>query len=724
MKQSLVQKIAILNKTVLECFGAPTEQYIVKKFVDTGIVVLGADFGCSWLRRSGPRFELGYKSPAMPYAPEPPRRSDGVNARIQRSKVPLLIGDILPNRKVKQDSKQHMRAIAGIPIIYKNDNYGNLIYCFKNPRKFTQEEKSICEFIGNVTAQAIRINRLYANISELKHTLDNARDAMFILEPEDLRILYTNQTAIKHLGMSEKQLVGKSVRELQTGIPLDSFQEIIQAVVENPAERRLFETEITLPGQTIIPIEVSLEHVVKEKSAAEPRLLATVRNLTDQKNAESEIKRSMYYDKLTGLPNRKYLMEELPKVVEAAKLEKRQFAVIFGDLDKFKFINDMLGHEQGDLLLVEAAKRLWDAVEKRDMVARTGGNEFILLLEHMQSIQDIERVAERIQAAFSEAFMLEGQEIYMSISLGISVFPNDGTDVQALLRNGQAALRSVKATGGGSFRHYYGDIAAVSPDQLKLQQQLRQAVSKGQLVVYYQPAISLANGKVLAAEASLRWKHPERGLLLPEDFMPRAEENGFVVEIGYWLVREVAGHIKAWQKKKLGTIPVSINLSYRQLAQHNIVEDMTKIVSAAGIVPQLLSIEVTESTVMKDLNLALAVLTKFKRLGCKILVDGFGRGYSSLKDLKQMPIDSIKIDPSFIQSIGTDKYDNAIVTAIISLAHDMKLPVVAEGVHESAHIKFLAEHGCDMVQGDWFTEALPEHGFVSWVSELNKVRKK
>lgn len=723
MKDS-VAELNLLSQAVLGGLNAPDEKTIIKKFVEVSLKLLKADFGFTWYKPVGESaYRWVYKTSNTPYSPGIPRKN-GVMAKSLRSKTPIFIEDTPQSKVARDEARANMASVAVIPIIYKKSVYGNLVICYKKHHKFTPQERVFCSYIGNNAAQAITINRLYANLSELKHTLDHARDAMFILEPEDLRIVYTNQTAIKHLGLTEKQLVGKSVRELETGIPLDSFQEVIQAVVENPAERRLFETEIALPGQVAIPIEVSLEHVVKEKSTAEPRLLATVRNLTDQKNAESEIKRSIYYDKLTGLPNRKYLMEELPKVIESARLEKRQFAVIFADIDKFKFINDMLGHEQGDLLLVEAAKRLWDTVEKRDMVARTGGNEFIMLLEHMQSIQDIERIAERIQTVFAEAFMIEGQEIYMSVSLGISVFPNDGADVQALLRNGQAALRSVKATGGGSFRHYYGDIAAVSPDQIKLQQQLRQAVSKGQLVVYYQPAISLVNGKVLGAEALLRWKHPDKGLLLPEEFMPRAEENGFVVEIGYWLVREVAGHIKAWQKKKLGNIPVSINLSYRQLAQHNVVEDIAKILSAAGVSPQLLSVEVAESTVMKDLNLALSVLTKFKRLGCKLLIDGFGRGYSFLKDLKQMPIDSIKIDPSFTESIGIDKYDNAIVTAIISLAHDMKLLVVAEGVHESSQIKFLAEHGCDMVQGEWLTKALPASNFPSWVAELNAVRKK
>lgn len=718
-----VAELSLLSQVVLEGLNAPDEKTIIKKFVEVSLKLLKADFGFTWYKPMGePAYRWVYKTAKTPYSPGVPRKN-GVMAKSLRSKTPIFIENAPQSKVARDEARENMASVAVIPIMYKKNVYGNLVVCYKKHHKFTPQERVFCSYIGNNAAQAITINRLYANLNELKHTLDNARDAMFILEPEDLRILYTNQTAIKHLGMSERQLVGKSVRELETGIPLDAFQEVIQTVIENPAERRLFETEISLPGQAVIPIEVSLEHVVKEKSAADPRLLATVRNLTEQKKVESEIKRSIYYDKLTGLPNRKYLMEELPKVIESAKLEKRQFAVIFGDLDKFKFINDMLGHEQGDLLLVEAAKRLWDAVEKRDMVARTGGNEFIMLLEHMQSIQDIERVAERIQAAFAEPFVLEGQEIYMSISLGISVFPNDGTEVQALLRNGQAALRSVKATGGGSFRHYYGDIAAVSPDQLKLQQQLRQAVSKGQLQVYYQPAISLVNGKVLAAEASLRWQHPDRGLLLPEEFLPRAEENGFIVEIGYWLVREAATHIKAWQKKKLGNIPVSINLSYRQLAQHNVVEDVARILSAAGVSPQLLSIEVAESTVMKDLNLALSALTKFKKLGCKVLINGFGRGYSSLKDLKQMPIDSIKIDPSFIKGIGTDKYDNAIVSAIISLAHDMKLLVVAEGVDENAHVKFLTTQGCDMVQGSWFTKALPANNFAPWVVELNKVRK-
>lgn len=715
MKLSLAQKITILNKTVLECFGASTNKYIVKKFVDAGIQVLGADFGCSWLKQGSNNFILAYKSPTMPYTPKPPRRNDGVNARIQRAKVPLLIHDIWPNPKVKSDSKSYMRAIAGVPIVYKRHNYGNLIYCFKKPHSFTEEEQIICEYIGNTTAQAITINQLYASVTEFKKTLDHARDPILLLNPIDLSVLYANQPVMKHLGMPEKKLLGASVRELPTGIPLDNFQTTIQEVINQPRERRVFETDIILKEQDPIPVEVSVEHVVT--TTKEPRLLVTLRNLTDLRKAQSEVKRSVYYDKLTGLPNRMFLMEELPKVIEQAKADKRQFALLFVDLDKFKFINDMLGHEQGDVLLVEVAKRLWNSLDKRDMVVRMSSDEFVILLDHIKSIQDVEEVAEHIQTAFQEPFTVEQQEVYTNMSVGISVFPTDGTTIRTLLQNAEAALRWVKEAGGGAFRHYYADIATTSPERLKLEQQLRHAARKGQLSLHYAPCARTIAHTLLFARALLRWEHPEQGVIALRGLLDRSEESAVAIEVGYWQIREAVRQIKEWRTKGLGDVAVSVGISRRQLIQQHFIQTVRDILTAGEVAPSLVIFELSERMVMQNAQQLAGILAELKQMGVRLVIDSFGRGYTSLNFLKRLPIEIIKIDSQFIQGIGANRHDKALVSAMISLAHDMDMVVVAEGVTTKQQVSFLTQRGCDALEGPWLGEPLSPQEFTHIIAQ-------
>jgi diguanylate cyclase (GGDEF)-like protein len=716
-----VKGLSLLSQTVLESLKVSSERDIIKKFIHVSVRLLKADFGFTWYRPAGEsEYSWVYKTPSTPYSPGVPRKN-GVMAKSLRSTVPIFIENAPHSKIARDEARANMASVAVIPIMYQKNVYGNIVVCYKRPHKFTPEERIFCSYIGHNAAQSITINRLYTDLNELKHTLDHTRDPILLLEPENLEVRYMNKAAATYMNVPEKQLLGKTVKELPVQVNLDDFESLIQSVVNTPAERQLFETVVELPNKTTVPVEISLEHV---GSREEPRLLAIIRSIADQKQAEAEVKRSAYFDKLTDLPNRTLLMEELPKVLGKAQTAEEQFGILFVDIDKFKFINDMLGDAHGDVLLIEAAKRMQEALEDDGpLIARTGGNEFTFLLDQVKSVQDIERVAERIQTALATPFTIGGQEIYVSASLGSSIFPTDGIDLHTLLRNANAAMRWVKETGGGDFRHYHAGVVSVSTDELKLGQQLRQAIRKGQLELYYEPQVSITTGRVMGAEALLRWKHPDLGILLPEAFLNRAEESGFIVEIGRWMVGEAARQIKQWQRDGAGAVPVSMNLTQRQLAQQHVADDISKILYAAEVSPQMLVFEFNEHIVMHNPDLAMAVLSDFKRMGCKLVIDNFGRGHTSLNYLRRLPVDMIKIDHAFIQAIGQSRHDDALVAAIISLAHHMRLTVTAEGLETDRQIKFLGKRECDIVQGPWFSGPLPADEFAQWATQLKSVHK-
>lgn len=700
MQKRVTDHITFLNQVALDSFRASSEKDVVKKMIAAGIKVLGADFGWCFMQNPDKKgFNLFYVTPNTDYRPIATPRKNGIVSRAFRTQKPQIVENVPGTGYIRYDAKVAMQSVVVTPMAYRETNYGTLHLAFLKPHKFTREETIICSFLGNIAAQAITIHRLYAHVIEFKNTLDHTRDPMLTLEPKSLQILYANKAALKHMALPARQIIGKSVRDLKTGIPLENFEALIQSVINEVGERRVFETEMRLKDEGVIPIEISLEHVVAPTK--ESRLLATLRNLSELKKAQNEIKRSAYYDKLTGLPNRSFLMEELPKVMELAKADKRQFAFLFIDLDKFKLINDMLGHGHGDALLVEVAKRLWNSLDKRDTVVRMSSDEFVVLLDHIKSVQDVERIAEHIQTAFQEPFVIDQQEIYINMSVGISVYPGDGTTVQALMSSAEAALRWVKEAGGGAFRHYYADIATASPERLKLEQQLRHAAHKGQLQLHYEPSMRTESKALLFARGLLRWKHPEQGLIAVEDMLRGPEESAVAIEVGYWQIREATRQIKEWQKRGFGNIPISLYVSRKQLLQQNFVQSVQAILAAAEVPASLLVFELSENAVMQNMEALTGVLVALKGCGIQLVMDSFGRGYTSLNHLKRLPIQIIKIDQQFVEAIGSNRHDDAIVSAIISLAHDMGMMVMAKGVQKKQQVTFLTKKGCDVLEGPW-----------------------
>lgn len=430
----------------------------------------------------------------------------------------------------------------------------------------------------------------------------------------------------------------------------------------------------------------------------------------DRKSAEERLTYLAQFDPLTGLPNRNLFLDRLGQAMEHARRNGGRIGVVFSDLDRFKIVNDTMGHGIGDLLLVQVAQRLQQCVRKGDTVARLGGDEFAFILFNLIQAEDATLVAEKVITALSLLFELEGQEIYISASLGISIYPGDGTDADSLLRNADTAMFQAKEQGPAMYQFYLPQMNERAVARLKMETQLRGALARQEFVLHYQPKASLTSGKITGFEALLRWQHPARGLVPPLQFISVLEDTGLIVSVGEWVVRTVCEQIGEWQDQGLVLHPISINLSARQFQQQDLDAVIGETLKITGIDPHLLEFELTESVLMKEAEIAANALQNLKAFGVQISMDDFGTGYSSLAYLKRFPLDILKIDRAFIRDVTTDLEDATIAVAMIKLAHSLGLKVVAEGVETRAQLDFLIKHDCDEMQGYYFSRPLPLEG--------------
>jgi diguanylate cyclase (GGDEF)-like protein/PAS domain S-box-containing protein len=412
------------------------------------------------------------------------------------------------------------------------------------------------------------------------------------------------------------------------------------------------------------------------------------------------------FDTLTGLPNRTMYIERLSQTLRRTDRDKRSVGVLFVDVDRFKSVNDELGHSGGDAVLARVAGRLQSCVHPADTVARLSGDEFALLLDHVAKPEDAAMVSERVIASLAKPFRVDGHEVYVSASLGISISPADGLDPDALLKNADMAMYRAKQAGRNTYRFFLPEMNAQAAERLRIETELRGALARREFVLHYQPKASIETGLISGFEALLRWNHPQRGLVSPTEFIPILEDTGLINEVGEWVVRQVCEQIRAWRIAGLKACPVAINLSARQFNQNDLDASIARILGETGIDPNLLEFELTESILMSDSEDAVRVLDNMKRCGIRLSVDDFGTGYSSLAYLRRFPLDALKIDRAFIRHITTDSGEATIAKAIISLAHSLKLRVVAEGVETQAQLDFLREHACDEMQGYLFARPM------------------
>jgi diguanylate cyclase (GGDEF)-like protein len=458
-----------------------------------------------------------------------------------------------------------------------------------------------------------------------------------------------------------------------------------------------------------------------EKAAFTPEFVELLQRLADnvsfalenfdradeKTKADERIEYLASHDSLTNLPNRETFNELLHYAIEAAHRHQRQFAVLFIDLDRFKVINDSLGHDAGDILLVEIAGRLRQSLRSSDVVARLGGDEFVVILEETAESDDVECIAGNLLSVLSQPLQLSGHECHTTASIGIAMYPSDGTDVQTLTKNADMAMYLAKEDGKNGFRFFSQEVKTQSIERLTLETALRRALDRHQFALHYQPKVDMATGQITGVEALLRWTHPDLGVLPPMQFIPLAEETGLIVPIGRWVLKEACAQNIAWQRRGLRPISMAVNLSPRQFADEHLLQDIDAALTASGMSPVLLQLEVTESMVMRNVSRAVKVLDSIQSRGIRLAIDDFGTGYSSMSLMKQFPIDTIKIDRSFVRDLPNDSEDQAIAQAIISMGKALGMTVVAEGVETTEQETFLRNHGCDEMQGYLFSKPLP-----------------
>jgi len=514
----------------------------------------------------------------------------------------------------------------------------------------------------------------------------------------------------------------------------DSFMEKVhpddRQFVENAVQYSLKNCEpysidhrIVLPGGRIRYVHEQAQ-LIYDSDGNPVAMTGTVQDITARKEAEEQIRYLAYYDSLTKLPNRMLFNERLIHDIALTRRHDGMLAILFLDLDRFKQINDTLGHSTGDKLLEATANLFTSCMRESDMighadpiahsniVARLGGDEFIISLGDIKRPEDAAVVAERILESLAKPIKLDEHEVYVTASIGISIYPNDGEDAETLMMHADTAMYHAKDAGKNNYQFFMRAMTATAKGRLSMESSLRRAMSRDEFEMYYQPQVDSQSEKIIGMEALIRWHHPELGLVPPATFIPLAEETGLIGQLGDWVMRQACEHAKACDEAGLGPLRVAVNLSGYQFRDKQLVNLVDHALKAASLDPALLELEITEGVVMKNAEQTIRTLQELKAMGVRLSIDDFGTGYSSLSYLKRFPIDSLKIDRSFIQDITTDSDDAAITRAIIAMARNMNIDVVAEGVEMDGQLRFLRDEGCGLVQGFLFSKPLPAQAFI------------
>jgi diguanylate cyclase (GGDEF)-like protein len=438
----------------------------------------------------------------------------------------------------------------------------------------------------------------------------------------------------------------------------------------------------------------------------------------ERRSADEKVKRLAFYDQLTGLPNRSLLRDRLDQYLAEAKRFDHLLGVVFLDLDCFKYINDSLGHAAGDTLLQMAAQRMQDCLRDNDTVARFAGDEFVIILSGFRDLQNLPHIAHKLLHALATPYQLEGREVLSSASLGIATYPQDGTSVEQLMRNADTAMYEAKEANGNTYRLFSREMERKLSQRLELETSLRQALHREEFFLLYQPQFDMRNQQLVGIEALVRWNHPERGVLTPKSFIDLAEETGLIAPLGDWILRQACSQWQQWQKAYKSPLRLAVNLTSRQFQSENLANNIQTILKEAGLPPHCLELEITEETLMQDAASADGILRQLKQLGVQLSIDDFGTGYFSLAYLQKLPINRLKIDPSFVQGGPGDTCHASIVTTIIDLARNMDLQLIAEGVESANQIDFLLQKGCHLGQGYYFAEPLDHQAIASFIEGL------
>jgi diguanylate cyclase (GGDEF)-like protein/PAS domain S-box-containing protein len=563
---------------------------------------------------------------------------------------------------------------------------------------------------AQLTADMTARIRLDEDLRRFRTAMDATADAIFLIDRAGLCFVDVNVTACRMLGYERDDFL----RVGSQAEAMPSVQELYDKLLAGDQSGAMAELQVQRKDGSLLSVEVQRRTL---RSGSSWILVAVVRDITERKEAEQRLLKLAHFDTLTGLPNRSQFYAALTHALEQAAAHDWAVGVLFLDIDRFKTVNDTLGHGIGDELLRQFSGRLVDCLRVRDTIGRFGGDEFAAILMLPEGPQNAIAVVDKIRDTLRRPFDLKGHEVTVTASIGITVFPDDGTDADTLIQFADTAMYRAKEAGRDAFRFFTAEMNAQSLARLDLENALRHAIENEEFVLYFQPKVHIGSGRISGAEALIRWKRPGHGMVSPALFVPILEETGLIVPVGTWVLGEACRKISEWGKSKTGAVHLSVNVSGIQFFVGGLEQEVLRAIKEHDIAPELLELELTESSLMSNAEETITVLRNLKALGIQISIDDFGTGYSSLAYLKRFPIDKLKIDIAFVREVTSNPEDAAIVLAIINMAHSLKLGVIAEGVEKDAQLAYLRRHGCDEMQGYYFSRPVPEDEFEMMLRE-------
>jgi len=587
---------------------------------------------------------------------------------------------------------------------------GQLKYTHAIARPSLQEDGSVV--FDGVILDATRIRKAEIMVQHLGRILDRSSNEVYVFKSDDFKFVQVNQSALDNLNFTHEELMSMTPMELATDFGDDLLSRFLEQLRSGKQNEISFETTHRRKDGTGYPVDVTLQ-ISHEQSP--PCFVAIVQDISERKRAEDHIRRQASFDALTGLPNRTVFFDHMTMAIASAFRNGKSFAVLFVDLDRFKDVNDSLGHIVGDELLKIVGKRLKSSIRKIDTVARFGGDEFTIILPEISHDHDAAVISEKVLERLSAPFTIEDQELFVGASIGITIYPNDAKDEITLLRNADMAMYRAKEEGRNTYRFFSPEMSAKVTRRMQMEVELRRALEGDEMFLVYQPIIDISSNQVTGMEALLRWNHPQRGLIQPDEFIPLAEETGLIGPIGEWVLGTACKQANDWLNEGLPALKLSVNVSSQQLKHGLSGETIARQLAETSLPPESLTLEITESLVMADTGEATAWLAAIQEIGVSLSIDDFGTGFSSLSYLKRIPADFVKIDRSFITGLRKNSEDEALVKAIISLAHAMGFQVVAEGVETAEQLEFIKPLNCGYVQGFYYSHALTKVEFEEFL---------
>lgn len=567
----------------------------------------------------------------------------------------------------------------------------------------------------DVTERKVAEEALRQSEEKYRNILENIQEAYFEVDLAG-NFIFFNDSLCRITGGTREELMGANYTRFSDPATSKNVFLAFNKIFKTGEATEGFDWLIIRKDGSKKYIEASAS-LNKDASGKPIGFRGVIRDITERKRIEQELNHMATHDALTGLPNRLMFSQLLDHAIQSAQRNKKHLAVFFIDLDRFKIINDSLGHEAGDTLLKEMALRFKQSLRTVDIIGRLGGDEFTILVEDFNDLKQVEFLAKKILNTVMQPIALMGEECRVTASIGISVFPKDGLDEQSLMKNADIAMYFAKSEGKNNFQFYSENIRSMSNERLTIETNLRHAMERNEFYLDYQAKLDLQTRAITGVEALLRWNNPYLGLVAPTQFIPIAEETGMIIPIGRWVIKTACMQNVAWQKQGLPPVCMSVNLSLRQLMYENFAEDVKTILNETRMASELLELEITESTVMHNPKRLVPILSKLKKMGIRMAIDDFGTGYSSLAQIKNFPINTLKVDRSFIRNLPQDTDNKAITEAVIFMGKSLKLKVVAEGVETREQAKFLKDQICDEMQGFYFSKPIGPDGFADLLRE-------